>query len=102
MAKLSGLNLLIVDTPSFAAWNLRACLTSEGAHVHVVCSPGAALKVVDRERIHTAFVAYSPEEPTLDLCEKLSALKIPHIFVGCSPPVARPRLGPSSYWSIAV
>lgn len=95
MTQLSGLTVLIVDSPaSSQACDLRTTLAGQGATVHVVSSTTAALMLAHRKRIDTAFVAYSQQESTQQLCEQLTALGIRQIFTGGCPisePVIRPK-----------
>jgi PleD family two-component response regulator len=90
MGQLSGQNILIFDTPSSAACNLRAALIAAGATVHVVSSAKAALLLVHCKRIHAAFVASFPVLDTGELCRELRDLKIPQIFTGSNPTVGWP------------
>ena len=90
MGELSGQNILIFDTPSSAACNLRAALIAAGATVHVVGSANAAMLLVNCKRIHAAFVASFPVLDTRELCRKLRDLKIPQIFTGSDPCIGSP------------
>ena len=78
MDQLSGKNILIFDTPTTAACNLRASLVAEGATVHVVSTAQCALTLLERKRIHAAFVASFPPVESHELCNRLRDLKIPH------------------------
>ena len=82
MDQLSGKNILVFDTPSTGACNLRASLVAEGATVHVVSTAQCALMLLERKRIHAAFVASFPPVESHELCNRLSDLKIPQIHTG--------------------
>jgi PleD family two-component response regulator len=80
--QLSGQNILIFDTSTTAACNLRASLVAEGATVHVVSTAQCALMLLERKRIHAAFVASFPPVESHELCNRLRDLKIPQIHTG--------------------
>lgn len=80
MGELSDLHLLIVDSMTPHTFTLRAALLREGAKVHVVSTPAAALMLARRKRIHTAFVASSQDRGVSALCAELSAMGIPQIL----------------------
>jgi hypothetical protein len=79
MDQLFGLHLLIVDSMTRHTCTLRDALLREGAKVHVVSTPAAALMLAHRKRIHTAFVGYSQDEDLLALCAELTKMRIPQI-----------------------
>lgn len=80
MGQLSGLHLLIVDSMTPHTCTLRAALLREGATVHVVSTPAAALMLARRKRIHTAFVVFSQDETVAELCTELTNMGIPQIL----------------------
>jgi hypothetical protein len=80
MGELSNLHLLIVDSMTPHTCTLRAALLREGAHVHVVSTPAAALMLARRKRIHTAFVVFSHDKAISALCAELAEMGIPQIF----------------------
>ena len=82
MDQLSGQNILIFDTSTTAACNLRASLVAEGATVHVVSTAQCALMLLERKRIHAAFVASFPPVESHELCNRLRDLKILQIHTG--------------------
>jgi CheY-like chemotaxis protein len=92
---LSDFHLLIVDTPSTRACILREALMRAGCKVHVVGSAAAALTMVQRCRIDTAFVADAAGGNLRGLVEALEDLRIPCVFTGSS--FDRPQRKPSEH-----
>ena len=94
MDQLFGQNILIFDTPTTAPCNLRASLVAEGATVHVVSTAKSALLLLERKRIHAAFVACFPAIESHGLCNRLRDLRIPQILTGSHSQADRSR-GPT-------
>lgn len=88
----SNYRILVVDAPTTRACNLREALVRAGAKVHVVSTPRAALMLINRLSIHTAFVAYDMGVATNEFCSALTERKIPYILTGSSDetPSAKP------------
>jgi PleD family two-component response regulator len=80
----SDTRILVVDAPTTRACVLREALVRAGAKVHVVSSAGAALMLINRLRIHTAFVAYDMGVGLKDFCAALTERNIPYILTGSS------------------
>jgi PleD family two-component response regulator len=88
MTILSNTRILVVDAPTTRACNLREALVRAGAKVHVVSSAGAAMMLINRLKIHTAFVAYDMGVGFQDFCAALTQHNIPFILTGSSVDVA--------------
>ena len=78
MSQLSSFNILIVDYPG--ACDLRARLIRSGATVHVVSAP-ASIVLARQKRIDAAFVGFSLDADTVQLCEHLRDLGVSQIVV---------------------
>ena len=78
ITQLSSFNILIVDYPG--ACDLRARLIRSGATVHVV-SAAASIVLARQKRIDAAFVGFSLDADTVQLCEHLRDLGVSQIVV---------------------
>ena len=89
MTILANTRILVVDAPTTRACNLREALVRAGAKVHVVHSAGAAMMLVNRLQIHTAFVAYDMGVGFQEFCAALTQHNIPFILTGSSVDMAQ-------------
>ena len=92
MSSPSPFNVLVVGQGSLAS-DLRALLIEHGATVHVV-SVRAAHIMARRKRIDAAFVTFSIDAQTADLCAFFVQLGISFVFFGPEGdgPAPQPRL----------
>jgi hypothetical protein len=80
MSAPSPFNVLVVGQGSLAS-DLRALLIEQGATVHVV-SVRAAHIMARRKRIDAAFVTFTMDEQTADLCAFFVKFGISFVFFG--------------------
>jgi hypothetical protein len=78
MTQLSSFNILIIDY--LGACDLRARLIRSGATVHVV-SAAASIVLARQKRIDAAFIGFSLDADTVQLCEQLRDLGVSQIVV---------------------
>jgi hypothetical protein len=92
MTTPSPFNVLVVGQGALAS-ALRALLIEHGATVHVVSLPAAHI-LARRKRIDAAFVTFTMDAPTADLCAVFVKFGISFVFFGpeADAPTSRPRL----------